>query len=62
MAIHEQLPRIHRLELQQIGWSKATELAKVARRDGQKFESATWVHKARESEPSPEVSAPVHAN
>jgi len=48
MAIHEQLPRIHKVELQQIGWSKATELAKVARRDGQRFESATWVHKARE--------------
>jgi hypothetical protein len=48
MAIHEQLPRIHKAELQQIGWSKATELAKVARRDGQRFESATWVHKARE--------------
>jgi hypothetical protein len=48
MAIHEQLPRIHKVELQQVGWSKATELAKVARRDGQRFDSATWVHKARE--------------
>ena len=47
MAIHEQLPRqIHR-DLKQIGWTKATELAKVARRDGQKFESAIWLHKAR---------------
>ncbi|MGH9680386.1 MAG: hypothetical protein ACRD4Y_10585, partial [Candidatus Acidiferrales bacterium] len=27
---------------------KATELAKVARRDGQRFDSATWLHKARE--------------
>ena len=48
MAIHEQLPRIHKLELQQVGWTKATELAKVARRDGQRFESATWLQKARE--------------
>ncbi len=47
MAIHEQLPRqIHR-DLKQVGWTKATELAKVARRDGQKFESAIWLHKAR---------------
>src|ERR1700752_4838572 len=48
MAIHEQLPKIHKVELQQVGWSKATELAKVARRDGQRFDSATWLHKARE--------------
>ncbi len=48
MAIHEQLPRIHKVELQQVGWSKATELAKVAKRDGQRFDSATWLHKARE--------------
>jgi hypothetical protein len=48
MAIHEHLPRIHKVELQQVGWSKATELAKVARRDGQRFDSATWLHKARE--------------
>src|SRR5450631_303543 len=48
MAIHEQLPRIHKIDLQQVGWTKATELAKVARRDGQRFDSATWLHKARE--------------
>jgi hypothetical protein len=48
MAIHEQLPRIHKVELQQVSWTKATELAKVARRDGQGFDSATWLHKARE--------------
>ncbi len=48
MAIHEHLPRqIHR-ELKQVGWSKAAELAKVARRDGQRFDCATWVHKERE--------------
>jgi hypothetical protein len=48
MAIHEQLPRqIHR-ELRQVGWTKAAELAKVARRDGQRFDCATWMHKAQE--------------
>ena len=48
MAIHEQLPRqIHR-DLKQVGWSKAAELAKVARKDGQGFDCATWVHKAQE--------------
>jgi hypothetical protein len=48
MAIHERLPRqIHR-DLKQVGWTKAAELAKVARRDGQRFDCATWVHKARQ--------------
>jgi hypothetical protein len=48
MAIHEQLPRkIHR-ELRQVGWSKATEMVKVARRDGEQFDCATWLHKASE--------------
>jgi hypothetical protein len=46
MAIHEHLPRQTHHELRQIGWTKARELAKVARRDGQRFESAPWVHKA----------------
>src|SRR5712671_2605471 len=47
MSIHEHLPRQTRKELNQIGWSKATELVKVARSDGNRFESATWLHKAR---------------
>jgi len=48
MAIHEQLPRqIHR-DLRQVGWTKATELAKIARRDGHGFDCATWVHKAKQ--------------
>jgi hypothetical protein len=46
MAIHEQLPRIRKRELEQIGWTKARELAKVARRDRQGFDCAPWVHKA----------------
>src|ERR1700688_3724075 len=46
MAIHEQLTPIRKRDLEQIGWTKARELAKVARRDRQAFESALWVHKA----------------
>ncbi len=48
MAIHEHLPRIPKHELRLVGWTKATELVKVARRDGQQFDCATWLHKARE--------------
>ena len=48
MAIHEQLPRQTHHELRQVGWTKAADLAKVARRDGQKFDCATWLHKAQE--------------
>jgi hypothetical protein len=48
MAIHEQLPRQIRHDLRQVGWSKAVELAKVARRDGQGFDCATWLHTAKE--------------
>jgi hypothetical protein len=33
-------------QLQQVGWSKATELVKVARRDEEEFDCATWLHKA----------------
>jgi hypothetical protein len=48
MSIHEHLPKTVRHELKQVGWAKAAELVKVARSDGQRFESATWLHKARE--------------
>jgi hypothetical protein len=48
MSIHEHLPAQARAELKQVGWTKGLELAKVARRDGQQFESAIWLHKARE--------------
>ncbi|MGB7022519.1 MAG: hypothetical protein WBD73_01865 [Candidatus Acidiferrales bacterium] len=47
MAIHEHLTRVPKHQLKEVGWTKATELAKVARREGQRFESATWVHKAQ---------------
>jgi len=48
MAIHENLTRIPKYELQKVGWSKAIELVKVARRDGEEFDCATWLHKAKE--------------
>lgn len=47
MSIHEHLPRQARQELKLVGWSKATELVKVARSEGQDFDCATWLHKAR---------------
>ena len=48
MAIHENLTRISKQHLREVGWSKATEMAKVARRDGNDFDCATWLHKAKE--------------
>jgi len=48
MSIHEHLPLQARKDLTQVGWAKGLELAKVARRDGQDFDCATWLHKARE--------------
>jgi len=48
MAIHEKLTRIPKHELQLVGWSKAAELVKVARKDGEEFDCATWLHKAKE--------------
>ena len=47
MAIHENLTRIPKGPLREIGWSKAVELVKVARKDGETFDSATWLHKAQ---------------
>ena len=48
MSIHEHLPPQARRELKEVGWTKGLELAKVARRDGQDFDCAIWLHKARE--------------
>ena len=36
-----------RRQLKEIGWTKGLDLSKVARRDGQKFNCATWLHKAK---------------
>ncbi len=44
MSIHEHLPPQVRKDLKEIGWTKG----RVARRDGQHFDCAPWVHKARE--------------
>ena len=46
MSIHEHLPPKVRKELTEVGWTKGLELAKVARRDGQGFDCATWLHRA----------------
>jgi hypothetical protein len=48
MSIHEHLPPQARKELKEVGWTKGVELAKLARRDGQAFDCAIWLHKARE--------------
>jgi len=48
MSIHEHLPPQARKELKEVGWTKGLELAKLAPRDRQEFDCATWLHKARE--------------
>ena len=48
MSIHEHLPPQAKKELKKVGWTKGVELAKLARRDRQDFDCATWLHKARE--------------
>ena len=49
MSIHDNLKQIPTEEIEGLGWSKALELAKVARSEGRRFNSATWLHKAKES-------------
>jgi hypothetical protein len=48
MSIHEHLPPQARKQLKEVGWTKGLELAKIARRDRQHFDCATWLHKARQ--------------
>ena len=48
MTIHEHLTRVPKPQLREMGWTKARELVKVARKDGPEFASCTWVHKAKE--------------
>jgi hypothetical protein len=48
MAIHENLTKVTKQQLREVGWSKAIELVKVARKDGEEFDCATWLHKAKE--------------
>jgi hypothetical protein len=49
MSIHDHLKQIPTPEIENLGWSKALELAKVARSEGRHFDSATWLHRAKES-------------
>jgi hypothetical protein len=45
MAIHEHLTPIRKRELEQIGWTKVGELAKVAQRERREFDCTPRVHK-----------------
>jgi len=48
MAIHEGLPhKIHR-DLREVGWTKAVELAKITRKQGEDFDCEAWLHKAQD--------------
>jgi hypothetical protein len=49
MSIHDHLRQIPTAEIEELGWSKALELAKVARSEGRHFDCATWLHRAKES-------------
>ena len=49
MSIHDHLKQIPTQEIEDLGWSKALELAKVARSAGRRFDSATWLHRAKGS-------------
>src|SRR6202140_3026232 len=44
--MRDSITPIRKKELELIGWTKARELAKVARRDRQGFDFGPWVHKA----------------
>ena len=48
MSIQEHLPPEAKRRLKEVGWTKGLELAKIARRDRENFDCATWLHKARE--------------
>jgi hypothetical protein len=48
MAIHENLTKIPKQQLREIGWRKAAEMVRVARREGEQFDCAPWVHKAKD--------------
>jgi hypothetical protein len=59
MSIYDNLRHIPTAEIESLGWSKALELAKVARSQGWSFDSATWLHKAKESSKE-ELQQEVH--
>jgi len=47
MSIHDHLKQIPTPEIEDLGWAKALELAKVARHEGRRFNSAAWLDKAK---------------
>ena len=47
MSIQEHLPPPVRKQLPEVGWSKAAELVKIARSEGERFQSEPWLQKAR---------------
>ena len=49
MSIHDHLKQIPTPEIEDLGWAKELELAKVARPEGQGFNSAVWLDKAKSS-------------
>ena len=49
MSIHDHLGQIPAPEIEDLGWSKALELGKVARSEGRRFDCVTWLHRAQES-------------
>lgn len=48
MSLFERMPRKTHAQLAEVGWSKAIELTRLVRQQGDRFQSATWLHKARQ--------------
>ena len=48
MSLFERMPKQTHPQLREIGWSKSIELTRLVRKQGERFQSATWLHKARE--------------
>ncbi len=48
MSLFERMPKKTHPQLAEIGWSKAIELTRLVRKQGDRFESSTWMHRARE--------------
>ena len=48
MSLFERMPKKTHPHLAEIGWSKSIELTRLVRKQGDRFESATWLHRARQ--------------